>query len=293
MIVFWLVCGVLIMIALAFILPPLGQSQQTSSPNVDEAVNLAVYRDQISELDSERQKGVLSDLQYQQDRNDIERRLLEDVSELNELPKSRSKVSSRGVVYATAIALPVLAVLLYLRIGNVASFSTSTTLTDNVAQSKAPNLGSSMRSQERIEENVAVLAQRLEQNPDDAQGWIMLARSYNTLEKYSQAAAAYAKATTLKPGDADLWADYAFVAAMANGKSLQGQPSEFITKALAIDPENPKALELAGSAAFEAKNYKQAVEYWEKLSGKTPPDSELGQILAKRVLEAKKLAAEK
>jgi cytochrome c-type biogenesis protein CcmH len=147
-------------------------------------------------------------------------------------------------------------------------------------------------TQQSIEANVAALAKRLEQNPNDAQGWTMLGRSYTSLEKYKEAADAYAKATALKADDADLWADYAFTMAMANGQRLQGPPEDLIKKALQLDPNNPKALELAGSAAFETKNYRQAVDYWQRLLAKTPPDSELAQTLSQRINDAKtKLAA--
>lgn len=118
----------------------------------------------------------------------------------------------------------------------------------------------------------------------------MLGRSYTNLQKYSEASNAYAKATALKADDADLWADYAFALAMANGQRLQGQPLELVKKALQLDPENPKALELAGAAAFEAKNYNQAVDYWQKLLQKAPPDSELGRALSQRINEAKSLS---
>jgi len=94
----------------------------------------------------------------------------------------------------------------------------------------------------------------------------------------------------LKSNDADLWADYAFAMAMANGQHLQGQPQELIKKSLQLDPDNAKALELAGSAAFEAKNYKQAVDYWQRLLAKTPAGSELAQTISQRIDQAKKLA---
>jgi cytochrome c-type biogenesis protein CcmH len=145
-------------------------------------------------------------------------------------------------------------------------------------------------TQQAIEANVAKLAARMENNPGDVQGWIMLGRSYVNLEKYSEASNAYAKATALKPDDADLLGDYAFAMGMANGQRLQGQPVELINKALKLDPENPKALELAGSAAFEVKNYSQAINYWQKLMQKTPPDSELAQALSQRINEAKSLS---
>jgi cytochrome c-type biogenesis protein CcmH len=121
----------------------------------------------------------------------------------------------------------------------------------------------------------------------------MLGRSYTALEKYREASDAYAKATALKADDADLWADYAFAMAMVNGQRVQGPPLELVKKALKLDPENAKALELAGSAAFEAKNYKEALNYWQRLLQKTPPDSELAKALSQRISEAKSLAGTK
>src|SRR5207237_9295382 len=121
------------------------------------------------------------------------------------------------------------------------------------------------------------------------QGWTMLGRSYTSMKKYKEASDAYARATALKSDDADLWADYAFAMAMANGQSLQGQPQELIKKSLQLDPDNAKGLELAVSAAFETKNYKQAIDYWQRLLAKTPPGSELAQTISQRIAEAKKL----
>src|SRR5690349_13106528 len=115
----------------------------------------------------------------------------------------------------------------------------------------------------------------------------MLARSYTSLEKYSEAAGAYAKATELTPDDADLWADYAYASAMANGRSLEGKPMEFIDRALKLDPDNAKALGLAANAAFEAKNYQKAIDYWEHLRKRVPPDSDVTQAIDQRINEAK------
>lgn len=121
----------------------------------------------------------------------------------------------------------------------------------------------------------------------------MLARSYSSVEKFSEAAGAYAKVTELKPNDADLWAEYAFATAMAGGESLAGRPMELINRALKVDPENAKALQLAGSAAFEAKDYKKAIDYWERVLKQVPPNSEVGQAITERINEAKTLASAK
>ena len=99
----------------------------------------------------------------------------------------------------------------------------------------------------------------------------MLARSYSSMERFSDAAGAYAKATELKPNDADLWAEYAFATAMANGRNLEGKPMELINRALKVEPQNAKALQLAGSAAYQAKDYKKAIDYWQRVLKQVPP----------------------
>ena len=286
MMVFWITCAVFVAIALAFVIPSLLPSAQNESSGGDQESNVEVYRDQLSELDADLQNGIISQEQYQVDRDEIEQRLLDDVSAITEeVKKKATDTTARGPVYAIALLLPVMATALYFRIGNPAAMSASPNVaTAPFAQSSRPN---APMSQSDIEANVASLAKRMEQNPGDAAGWSMLGRSYLTLQKYSDASNAYGKAASLKPDDADVWADYAFATGMANEKSLLGQPSELIRKALALDPENPKALELAGSAAFEAKNYTEAISYWRRLLQKTPKDSELGQALSERIERAK------
>ena len=278
-------------IALAFVIPSLLPGARKEPDSQNKEANVDVYRDQLSELEADLQNGIISREQYQQDRDEIERRLLDDVSAGQKvLKKKRTDLTAnRGPVYAIAILLPVIATALYFRIGNPAAMSASP------SASRAPfaegSRGNAPMSQQDIEANVAALAKRMEQNPGDAAGWIMLGRSCLTLQKYNDATNAYARAASLKQDDADVWADYAFAMGMANGKSLLGQPGELISKALALDPENPKALELAGSAAFEAKNYRDAINYWQRLLQKTPTDSELGQALSQGIEQAKSAQA--
>ena len=119
----------------------------------------------------------------------------------------------------------------------------------------------------------------------------MLARSYSSMERFGEAAGAYAKATELKPNDADLLTEYAFVTAMANGRSLEGRPIELIQQALKVEPENAKALQLAGSAAFQSRDYKKAIDYWQRVLKQVPAESEVGREITARINEAKTLAA--
>ena len=292
MILFWVICALLILVALAFVLPPALQRTDKSQVTIDDErkqANIAVYRDQLTELEADLRNGIVSKEQYAQDRDEIERRLLEDTATARSQKSSAAPLSARGTAYLLGIGLPLVAIIFYLKVGEPDRINNQAPASEPATMSAAP----AQRSQEQIEANVAKLAKRLESNPNDAQGWTMLAKSYSSLEKYSEAANAYAKATELTPKDADLWAEYAFATAMASGQSLEGKPMELIDRALKVDPNNAKALQLAGSAAFQRTDYKKAVDYWERVLKQVPPDSEVARPIADRINEAKTLAGSK
>jgi len=148
-------------------------------------------------------------------------------------------------------------------------------------------------SNQQIAANVEKLAKRLEQNPNDAEGWLMLGRSYISMERFADAAAAYEHVTKLNGNNADAWADYAEALAMANGQRLAGKPTDAINRALQIDPKHQKALDLAGSAAYQAGNYKKAIDYWQKLLTQFPAGSEELRTISAQIAKARELAGEK
>ena len=299
MILFWLICAIFIAIALAFILPTALQKNENAQQAIaDERkhANIAIYRDQLAELEADLRNGIVSQEQYAQDRDEIERRMLEDTATTTTTTPRKTATApppSRSTAYALAVGLPLVAVILYFEVGAPKSIGETATTQAPFASSSAGPMQGGERSQEQIEANVAALAKRLKENPSDAQGWTMLARSYNAMERYGEATGAYAKATELQPKDADLLAEYAFASAMAGGKSLEGKPTEIINQALKVDPENAKALQLAGSAAFQAKDYNKAVEYWQRVLKKVPPGSEVAETITQRIDEAKSLAGGK
>ena len=287
MILFWVICAAFILIALVFVLPPaLQRSAQSDRKTEDERrqANVAVYRDQLSELEWDLKNGIVSNEQYAQDREEIERRLLEDTKGENAHRKTTATpATARYTAYALGVAIPLVAVIFYLNVGNPKAVEGPPPVTTPTRPSAGP------RTQEQIEANVEALAKRLQSNPSDVEGWTMLARSYSSMERFGEAAGAYAKLTELKPNDADLWAEYAFATAMASGRNLEGRPMELIDRALKVDPENAKALQLAGSAAFQAKDYKKAVNYWQRVLKQVPPGSEVAETIQSRINEAKTL----
>ena len=118
----------------------------------------------------------------------------------------------------------------------------------------------------------------------------MLARSYATMQRMPEAVTAYAKAAALAQDDANLLADYADVLAMTSGRNLEGKPLELVQQALKIDPNQWKALALAGTAAFDHKDYKAALGYWERLLSQLPPESQFRQSLTASIDEARELS---
>ena len=280
----------MIVIALAFVLPTLLQADEKQKESSDlerKEANVAVYRDQLQELKADLQNGIIGKEQFDQDTEEIQRRLLEDTSFSNKTAYV-TRAKSRNTAYLLALGIPVVAVVFYLNVGSPQGITSAGTQAP-----QAMGVAGGERSQQQIAANVQKLADRLKANPSDAAGWIMLARSYSSMERFGEAAGAYAKATELNPNDADLWAEYAFVTAMANNQNFDGKAVELVNHALKIDPENAKALQLSGSAAFAAKDYKRAIELWQRVLAKVRPGSEEAQAITERINVAKNLSTAK
>ena len=133
------------------------------------------------------------------------------------------------------------------------------------------------------------LANRLKEQPDNAEGWVMLGRSYTVVGQHADALKAYERAVALRPTDAQVLADYADSMAVNNNMSLAGEPMKWVAKALQADPNNLKALALAGTDAFMRKDYAGAVKYWQRLVDVGPPDSDYVREIAGGLKEARAL----
>jgi cytochrome c-type biogenesis protein CcmH len=273
--------------ALWFVLPPLLQKSGAEKGDDLRAANVLIYRDQLKEMEADLKSGLVSEEQYQQDKEELERRLLEDVNAPSS-DLSSSSTPTRKVAYGVGLAIPIGVIALYFVIGNPNGLAPSLPQ----MASAGPQQGGPMSSQQ-IAANVEKLARKLEQNPNDAQGWLMLARSYLSMERFADAAAAYEHATALNGNDASVWADYAEAAALANGQRLAGKPTDAINRALQIDPKQQKALDLAGSAAYQAGDYKKAIDYWQKLLTQLPAGSEELKAISEQIAKARQLAGDK
>jgi len=285
MLLFWIICGLMTLLALWFVLPPL--LAQAEKGKIDEmgAANILIYQDQCQELETDLRNGLIGEPEYQKEQQELERRLLADTETAKRAASASKGTSSatRKLAYAVTAAVPIVAITFYLVRGNPKALDPETApSTQPAAETQSGEM-----TPQQIAANVGKLAKRLEENPNDAQGWVMLGRSYTMMQRYADAATAYGRATTLNGSDANLWTDYAEALALSNGQRLEGKPMEAINRALQIDPKNEKALALAGEAAYQATDYNKAIEYWQKLRVGSETQTAVSDQLAK----AKELAA--
>jgi len=260
----------LIVVVAAFVLPPLWLGVRASKPRTDrKEANLAIFRDQLAELDRERAEGTLAAADFEQARSELQRRLLEEV-DAGMTEAAGTTVASRKSAIAILLLIPLAAMAGYALLGNPRALDPAQTS----ARPAQPQM-----TAEQIDEMVAKLAARMEANPDDLQGWLMLGRSYKALGRYDAAVKAYAKAESKINEDPELLASYAETIAMAGGKGLAGKPRQLVEKALKIDPKHGHSLFLAGAAAMEAGENQKGIAYWEALLPQVEPGSEIDQML--------------
>ena len=265
---FAILATLLIVVVSAFILPPLWLGVRAPKTRADrKETNLAIFRDQLAELSREKAEGSLAEADFDQARHELQRRLLEEVE-----PADTATALTRGPCRKTAIAilllLPVLGLLGYTILGNPKALDPLQTM------SEQPQM-----TPEKINEMVAGLAEKMKAHPDDMQGWLMLARSYKSLGRYSDAVQAYSQAENAINDNPDQLASYAEAIAMANGKGISGKALQLVERALKIDPNHGHSLFLAGAAAMEAGDNKKGLAYWEPLLEQVEPGSDIDQML--------------
>lgn len=282
MTVFLIGAGLMMAAALAFLLPPLLRKEQAVDHVQRDQLNLAVLRDQLRELEADREAGLIEQAAYESARHELERRVAEEV-----LPQQAAPAidgGKRWAAGAVGVAVPVIAISVYLLVGSPEAMDPAQ---QQVAAAHQQN--SHEVTAEQIEGMVASLAERLKNEPDNIEGWHMLARSYNAIGRYKEAADAYGRLVQLVPNDSNLLADYADTLAMALGRTLVGEPEKLAAKAVQIDPQNVKAIALWGSAAFERKDYAVAAERWQKIMALVPADSDVARSVSGSIAEAQRL----
>ncbi len=272
---------VMVAIGLAWVMPPLLRGGARAK--VDRtAVNLGILKDQLAELEAEHVRGTIADEQYAATKADLQQRVLEE-TQAEPAAAETPRASQLGKLTAAVVVLvvPIASAMLYARFGDVSAFNPLARQGADAAH---------QFGQDDLEKMTERLAERLKKEPDNAGGWATLARTYYSMGRFADAAAAFEKLVELVPEDASLLADYADALAMSQGRKIAGKPLELVNRALKIDPLQWKALAMAGTEAFDRKDYKSAVELWEKLQASLPADAPMKQQLAGSIDEARSRA---
>jgi len=255
MLVFWSLAALLLAVTLALLLRPLLRARHVAAAPDADAAAISVYRDQKLALDAECADGVITAAERDAAVTELARRLSDEVATVRSAQTDqRGQRRAWFAAAALLLLIPSAAVVLYMRLGNPAAGEPA-----HAAATDGRNPHEIADTQ--IVAMVDSLAQRLKARPDDADGWALLARSYQALGRFPEAADAYAHADALIPDNAALLADYADVLAMAQGRKLAGKPAALAQRALAIDPNHRKALALAATAALEARDLDGALAY--------------------------------
>ncbi len=283
MMIFWLVAVLLIVAALLFLLPPLVKTRASEGDALArDELNLTIFKDQMTELEADLSAGVLTSEQYDVARQDLERDFLHDSGGENiETTGQADRIIGRAAAAVILVLVPVLAVSIYGLLGaGAAGLDPDSARPDVQAEGH----------QGTLEEQIVMLQEHLQNNPEDAEGWLMLARSYYFMKDFAAASEAYARASALiQNPDPNLFADWADAAAMAQDRKMAGRPYELAKKALSLQPSHQKALWLAGTAAFQAEDYNATLEYWQRLVRQFPEGSENQVQMQRNIDEIKEM----
>ena len=270
MITFYLAAAALVVVALVLLLRPwwrLGRGAGGADTLL--ALNAAIHRDRLVELERDRSNGTLSADDFAEAREELQRQLLDDTA-ATEVAVAATASRKGGI--AIAILLPLIAVGLYAVLGSPAAVLSVTAQTQ--------------RASADMEQLAAKLASKLEQNPDNPEGWAMLARSYTSLGRWDEAERAYGRIGPDLNRNAELMAEFAEMLVQKNN-GFDDRSRDLIGKALRLEPNNMLALFLGGGDAFSGDRFAEAAALWERLLPQLEPGSEDARMVEANLAKAR------
>ena len=264
MTIFWILAAGLTVLAVLFVIAPLLGSRTADATEADidqDKVNLALFKQQLAELDADLAAGKLERTQYESARRDLERELLRDTAGLGpDDPKPAAHVKLPGpklTAAALLFAVPLMGLVVYLMVGERQIIPQLELAAAGGGQQQTGPDG-----MPPLDVLVQRLEERLAERPDDGEGWTMLGRTYFAMRRTDAAEKALARAHELLPDDVAVTLAYAESIAANNQSNLEGRPAELISAALEADPDNATARWLSGMVAFQRGQYQSAATAW-------------------------------
>lgn len=267
---FYLVAAALVAAALALLLRPWWRAgRRITSADASPLLNAAIHRDRLGELERDRSNGTLSAEGLTEAREELQRQLLEDTAAAEVVVADGF---SRGSGIAIAIVLPLIAVAMYALLGSPTAV--------------LPAAMQTQRAAADMEHVVAKLAAKMEQNPDNPEGWAMLARSYTSLGRLDDAERAFRRIGPALNSNAELLAELAEVLVQKN-RGFDDRSRELIQQALRLEPGNMLALFMGGGDSFDSGRYAEAIARWEKLLPQLDPGGEDARMVESSIAKAR------
>ncbi|WP_109513167.1 c-type cytochrome biogenesis protein CcmI [Pseudomonas ovata] len=254
MIDFWMAAGLLLLVAASLLLIPVLRRRPLTAGQDRTTLNVALYEERLAQLQEQHRAGVLSAGQLDSGQAEAARELLADTDGV--APAAGHRALGRAVPLLTVVLVPVLALGLYLHYGA----SERVALSREFAQPPT-SLADMTRRLERT----------VEAQPDSAEGFYFLGRSYMAQQRPADAARQFERAAALAGRQPELLGQWAQALYFAADKTFSPQVQALTDEALKADPNEVTSLGLLGIAAFEDKRFGQAVEYWTRLQALLPP----------------------
>jgi cytochrome c-type biogenesis protein CcmH len=261
----------LAVLAAALLVLPLWRRNKKAASRAD--FDLAVFRDQLAEIGRDAERGLLEPRQAEAARLEVERRILAHADEAERA--AAPSPTGRRIVLAAAVGAPAVAVLLYVFIGSPGMPDFPLAARPDARESAA-KASAEARLREQIpdlEAAIVRLEERLQREPNDARGWLMLGRTYMTLERYNEAAAAFARAHVLDR-DPKTATDEAEALILANNRAVPPLALKILGEVLDRDPREPRARYYVGIAKAQAGDFKGAAQEWTDLVALSPVDAD-------------------
>ena len=255
MILFWTITVAMIAVAIAFIAPALLRKQQPNeSKEYRDGQNVAIAREHLADLDEELANGTLTQAIYDQSKLELEQTLLFDLEEQGTVAQQATGSAAGKMAFIVVLfAVPLITILLYLQLGTDELIEPTATTQNTEGQLPT------------IDKMLGDLKQRLEQNPNDADGWYLMGRTLMIMKQYAPAAEAYKTTYRLVGDEPMVMLALADATAMAQGGNMTGKPTKLIFDAIAIDPNNTTGLWMAGMVAEEQGEDEEALNLWLRL----------------------------
>jgi len=281
-IIFWIINAIMLLLALAFVLVPIIRHHHKNGSGIRNELNIHIHKEHLQELKNDFMEGNIDENEFNDAKHELERNLLTDITESGKDNDHVDTSISFKTMVPIIVVLPVFVIVTYLMLGDINMMSV------RVDKKEQETNQDSMHS---IEEMVANLSAHLQEQPENGEGWKLLARTYLVMNRYQDAVHAYQNARKYIGDDPQLLADYSEALILANNNSFTEEAANLINLSLQANPDEPKALWIAGYASFERGDIAKTLHYWKQLLNVLPPGSNESESLVENINKIKQNAA--